>query len=61
MMMSEEFEKELKQRIREIQPADQKSIEAAAAHWKTVGKPVYSHGKLEEAVISMAGIRGKAN
>ena len=61
MMMSEEFEKELKQRIREIQPADQKSMEAAAAHWKTVGKPLYSLGKLEEAVIRMAGIRGKAD
>ena len=61
MMMSEEFEKELKQRIREIQPADQKSMEAASAHWKTVGKPLYSLGKLEEAVIRMAGIRGKAD
>ena len=61
MMMSEEFEKELKQRIREIQPADQKSMEAVAAHWKTVGKPLYSLGKLEEAVIRMAGIRGKAD
>ena len=37
-MISEEFEKELKQRLGEIRPADRKSMEAAAAHWKTVGK-----------------------
>lgn len=61
MMMSEEFEKELKQRLGEICPADRKSMEAAAAHWKTVGKPLNSLGKLEDAVVRMAGIRGTAD
>ena len=60
-MISEEFEKELKQRLGEIRPADRKSMEAAAAHWKTVGKPLYSLGKLEDAVVRMAGIRGTAD
>ena len=60
-MISEEFEKELKQRLGEIRPADRKSMEAAAAHRKTVGKPLNSLGKLEDAVVRMAGIRGTAD
>ena len=59
--MSEEFEKKLQQKIAEICPADQDSMEAAKAHWRTVGKPLNSLGKLEEAVVRMAGIRGKAD
>ena len=59
--MSEEFEKKLQQKIAEIRPADQDSMEAAKAHWRTVGKPLNSLGKLEEAVVRMAGIRGKAD
>ena len=57
--MSEEFEKKLQQKIAEIRPADRDSMEAAKAHWRTVGKPLNSLGKLEEAVVRMAGIRGK--
>ena len=60
-MISEEFEKELKQRLGEIRPADRKSMEEAAVHWKTVGKPLNSLGKLEDAVVRMAGIRGTAD
>lgn len=60
-MMPERFEKELKQKIREICPSDRMSMAAAAAHWKTVGKPLNSLGKLEDAVIRMAGIRGTAD
>ena len=60
-MISEDFEKELKQRMGEIRSADLKSMEEAAAHWKTVGKPLNSLGKLEDAVVRMAGIRGTAD
>ena len=55
--MSEDFEKKLQQKLRGISPADVKSMEAAKAHWKTVGKPLNSLGKLEDAVVRMAGIR----
>lgn len=61
VMMAEGFEKELKHRMKGIRPADRKSMEAAKAHWKTVGKPLYSLGKLEDAVIRMAGIKGTAD
>ena len=59
--MSEEYEKKLQQKTAELCPADQASIDATKAHWKTVGKPLNSLGKLEEAVVRMAGIRGKAD
>lgn len=59
--MEEEFEKGLRQKINEICPVDRVSMEAAESHWKTVGKPLNSLGKLEEAVVRMAGIRGKAD
>lgn len=55
--MGEDFEKELKQKLGRIRPADQASMDAARAHWKTVGKPLNSLGKLEDAVTRMAGIR----
>ena len=59
--MAGEYENELRARIEKICPADKKSMADAAAHWKTVGKPLYSLGKLEDAVIRMAGIRGTAD
>ena len=40
-----------------IQPVDKRSMEEAREHWMTVGKPLFSLGKLEEAVIRMAGIQ----
>lgn len=55
------MEQELQKKIARIRPADRSSMERARAHWKTVGKPLYSLGKLEEAVIRMAGIRGTAD
>ena len=51
----------MKDYISRIRPADEGSMEQAAARWKTVGKPLFSLGKLEDAVIQMAGIRGKAD
>lgn len=40
-----------------IQPVDKRSMKEAREHWMTVGKPLFSLGKLEEAVIRMAGIQ----
>ena len=41
-----------------ITPADTASIEAAKKRWMSVAKPLFSLGKLEDAVIRMAGIKG---
>lgn len=40
-----------------ISPADAASIEAAEKRWLSVAKPLFSLGKLEDAVIRMAGIK----
>ena len=53
--------KETKTETAGIRPADKNSAEAARAHWKTVGKPLNSLGKLEDAVVRMAGIKGTAD
>lgn len=44
--------------IREnLPPVDKASMEAAGRRWSQVAKPLFSLGKLEEAVIQMAGIK----
>lgn len=50
--------KKLRQRIL---PVDETFMEQARAHWMTVGKPLFSLGKLEDAVIQMAGIKRSAD
>ena len=40
-----------------IKDADASSMERARKRWLSVGKPLYSLGKLEEAVIRIAGIK----
>ncbi|MDD3360690.1 MAG: nicotinate-nucleotide--dimethylbenzimidazole phosphoribosyltransferase [Hespellia sp.] len=40
-----------------IEEPDQESMEAAKRRWTSVAKPLYSLGKLENAVIQMAGIK----
>lgn len=51
----------LEEALDKVRPADRKSMEAAKQRWKTVGKPLFSLGKLEDAVIRMAGIKGTAS
>ena len=51
------LEKILNQKLEEIKPLDVESMRQAEERWKTVAKPLHSLGKLEEAVIRMAGIR----
>lgn len=48
----------LEEALQDIRPADRKSMEEAKQRWRTVGKPLFSLGKLEDAVIRMAGIKG---
>ena len=50
---------ELKEQLSKISPADGYSMEMAKERWRTVAKPLYSLGKLEEAVIRMAGMKRK--
>lgn len=44
----------------QIVPADAESMERARKRWLTVAKPLYSLGRLEDAVIRMAGMKGTA-
>lgn len=41
-----------------IQPIHNESMERAKKRWMTIAKPLFSLGKLEDAVIKMAGIKG---
>lgn len=52
-------EEKLREALKQIVPADAESMEKAKQRWKTVGKPLFSLGKLEDAVIRIAGIKGK--
>lgn len=42
----------------QIKPADTASMDRARARWMSIAKPLFSLGKLEDAVIKMAGIKG---
>lgn len=42
---------------KEIRPLDETSMEQAKEHWIKIAKPLFSLGKLEDAVIQMAGIK----
>lgn len=46
--------------LSQIVPVDEVSKEAARKRWRTVGKPLFSLGKLEQAVIDIAGIKRTA-
>ncbi len=41
-----------------IEAADASSMEQARRRWMSVGKPLFSLGKLEDAVVKIAGIKG---
>ena len=45
----------------QIHPADEQSMELAKARWMSVAKPLFSLGKLEDAVIRMAGMKRTAD
>ena len=47
----------LQELLNQIKPLDEVSMNQAKARWKTVAKPLGSLGKLESAVIQMAGIK----
>ena len=51
----------LEETLQKIGPADRISTEEARDRWRTVGKPLFSLGKLEDAIIRMAGIKGSSS
>ena len=52
---------DLKQAIEKIRPLDREAMAYTHARWNTLGKPLYSLGRLEEMVTSFAGIYGDKN
>jgi len=47
----------LEETIEKIQPVDETAMAAAKSHWDSLGKPLGSLGRLEQAVIQIAGIQ----
>ena len=50
----------LEKTVAEIVPLDQAAMDAAWRHWDSIAKPLRSLGKLEKAVVQMAGIQGSS-
>lgn len=46
----------LQEAIEQIKPLDEEARQYTRARWNTLGKPLYSLGRLEEMVIDFAGI-----
>ena len=60
-MSMKENERLLIEKFKMIKPMEKSYEEQAKRRWKTVAKPLFSLGKLEDAVIRMAGIRREAD
>ena len=54
------YETDFKEELRKIPTVDEKAMERAAQRWNTVATPMHSLGKLEDAVIKIAGMKGSA-
>ncbi len=50
----------LEETLKQIHPLDREAMEASRNHWNSIGKPLYSLGKLEDLVVQLAGITGTA-
>lgn len=60
-MSMKENERLLIEKFKTIKLVEKSYEEQAKRRWKTVAKPLFSLGKLEDAVIRMAGIRRKVD
>ena len=56
-MTAEKDDMTLEKLRAQIEPADKASAEAARKRWMSVAKPLFSLGKLEDAVIRIAGMK----
>lgn len=50
----------LQETIEQIKPLSMESMAQAKAHWDGIAKPLHSLGKLEDVLVQIAGITGKA-
>jgi nicotinate-nucleotide--dimethylbenzimidazole phosphoribosyltransferase len=46
---------------KQIRPADPEVEQAARCHWDAIAHPLHSLGKLEDAIVQIAGIQGTAD
>ena len=51
----------LQEAVNSIQPLDKEAMDYTHDRWNTLGKPLYSLGRLEEMVTVFAGIYGDKN
>jgi nicotinate-nucleotide--dimethylbenzimidazole phosphoribosyltransferase len=51
----------LEETLKQIQPVDKQAMNQSKLRWDSIAKPLNSLGKLEEAVIKIAGITGNHN
>lgn len=52
------LKEQLESRLKQICPPDQKAAAEAQKRWKQIAKPLFSLGKLEDAVTKIAAIKG---
>lgn len=60
-MKQYEREAQLKKLIEGIGPADKEAVKDAQKRWNSIAKPLHSLGRLETAVMKIAGISGTAD
>lgn len=51
----------LEEALEKIQAPDQKAMEQCRRRWDSIAKPLHSLGKLEDALVKIAGITGSAD
>ena len=53
-----ELEEELRRKIAQIQPLDERSVALAKKRWDSIAHPLHSLGLLEDAIVTIAGAQG---
>ena len=51
----------IQETIKRIRPLDERAVEKAWRHWDSIAKPLRSLGKLESAIVQIAGIQRTPN
>lgn len=51
----------LEEELKKIQEPDREAMEACQKRWNSIAKPLHSLGKLEDALVKIAGITGSAD
>ena len=53
-----ELEEELRRKIAQIQPLDERAMALAKKRWDSIAHPLHSLGLLEDAIVTIAGAQG---